>query len=133
MIHVDPRSIVRVRATGLDNMGSVGDKNSICRFSLPGVDPFVLLSVRAIFSGGAGSATLTMKLDHPDDSGLYDFVEREWLNAGTGNVKNIQTTILPEEWALFTYQPLDRLVFDWTNPDAGNMRWALEVGMGRAS
>ena len=134
MIHVDPRSIVRVRATALDNMGSVSDKSSICRFSIPGPDPWVLLFVRAIFSGGTSTtATLTMRFDHPDDTGLYDFLERQWLLVGTGDVKNIQMVILPEEWALFTYQPPGWLVFDWTNPDAGNMRWALEVGMGRAS
>lgn len=133
MIHVDPRSIVRILATGQDNMGSVAEKGSICRFSLPGNDPWVLLSVRAIFKGGSGTATLTMRFDHPDDTEHYDFVEREWLLVGTGDRKNIQTVILPDDWALFTYQPQGRLVFEWTNPDAGNMRWALQVGMGRAS
>ena len=137
MIHYDPRSIVRVRATGIDNMGDVSDPHGGApRFGLrenAGKVPWVLLFVRGIFSLGTGSATLTMKIDHPDESQHFDFKEREWLTVGTGGTRNIQMIILPEELALFTYQWNSELVFEWANPNAGTMRWAIEVGMARAA
>ncbi len=131
MIHVRASNIVRVRESGTGNMGDVTDPQSVARFSLPG-GPFVLLSVRARFTLGTGTNTMTMRIDHPDETQQFDFIEDEWTVAGTTGKDNIRMVVPPKEWALYTYRPDSVLVFDWTNPDAATMRWALEVGMARA-
>lgn len=125
-----PDDIVTLRATGVGDMGSVTDENSVARFSLPGGGKFVLIWAKVQFSGGTGSATLTLKSDHRDTSGLYDFDEvTGWEGMGTDGTTKLDWLVPVEEYPRYIYQAGDVLVWDWTNPDAANMRWAIEMGL----
>jgi hypothetical protein len=125
--------MVKQRGTGVGNMGSVTSEASVARFGLD--DPFVLVWLKARATGGTGSAALTMKLDHTDRSEVYDWTEAEaWAGFGSdGDITDIDWRVPPEEYPRYSYGGGERLVFEWTNPDAGNMRWAIEVGLARAS
>ena len=125
-----PGDVVPFRATGTGNMGDVTDDRSRARFSLP--TKFVLVYLLARFTGGSGSATMTLRRDHRDISGLYDFVEFKWpTTVGTDGEDNISTRIPIDEYPRYVYQAGDVLVLDWTNPNT--QRWAVEVGLADAT
>lgn len=125
-----PDDIVTYRATGVGDMGSVTDENSVARFSLAGGGKFVLIWVKVQFSGGTGSASLTLKSDHRDTNTLYDFDEAApWTGMGTDGTTKLDWFVPVEEYPRYVYQPGDVLVWTWTNPDAASMRWAIEVGL----
>lgn len=125
-----PDDIVPMRATGVGDMGSVTNENSVARFSLPGGGKFVLIWAKVQFTGGTGSATLTLKSDHRETNALYDFDEAEgFASMGTDVTARLDWRIPVEEYPRFVYQPGDVLVWTWTNPDAANMRWAIEMGL----
>lgn len=140
----DPTRIRTFRQTGLDDMGDVTDPKSVARFNLhtiheptPGahferiVASWSLISIFARAIGGTGNATLTLKLDHRDTTGFYDWTLRSWSSFGTdGDRPVVLHRIEPLEadfYSLYTFFQGDELVLDWANPDAGNMRWAVEV------
>lgn len=125
-----PDDIVTYRATGVGDMGSVTDKNSVARFSLAGGGKFVLIWAKVKFSSGTGSATLTLKSDHRDENGLYDFDEAAgWPSMGTDGTTKLDWLIPVEEYPRYVYQAGDVLVWVWTNPDAATMRWTIEMGL----
>ena len=127
-----PDDIITQRATGTGDMGSVTTKTSVARFGLDG--KFVLIWLKVNFSGGTGSATLTLKIDHHDESGLFDFDEAApWASMGADATADLDWRVPVEEYPRYVYQERDVLVFDWTNPDAGNMRWMIEVGLADAT
>lgn len=133
-----PETIRSFRQNGMADMGDVTDRQSVARFALREiampdsrivpVDTWTLVGVRARFIGGSGSATVTLKLDHRDESGLYDWTLREWATRGEDNRNILHRP--SDESDLYGAYPFfygDELVFEWTNPDAGTMRWCLEV------
>lgn len=124
-----PGDVVPFRATGAGNMGDVTDDRSTARFSLP--TKFVLVYLVARFTGGSSFATMTLRRDHRDIGGFYDFAEFEWLRVGTGDKANISTRIPIDEYPRYVYQPGDVLVLEWTNPNT--QRWAVEVGLADAT
>ncbi|KKN11045.1 hypothetical protein LCGC14_1030460 [marine sediment metagenome] len=125
-----PDDIITVRATGVGDMGSVTDENSVARFSLPGGGKFVLIWAKVKFTGGTGSAALTLKSDHRETNSLYDFDEAAaWTGMGTDETPKLDWLIPVEEYPRYVYQAGDVLVWTWTNPDAANMRWTIEMGL----
>jgi len=122
-----PKSIVSIRAEGLGDMGTVTDETSIGRFSLD--QDYVLTRIRGHFSGGSGSATLSLYVDHRDTSGSYDSLLATWSSVGTGGAADLHHRIEAEEQHHWEFRAGDVLCFTWTNPDSGTMRWALEVGL----
>ena len=124
-----PGDVVPFRATGTGNMGDVTNDRSTARFSLP--TKFVLVYLAARFTGGTSSATMTLRRDHRDLSGFYDFAEFTWLGVGTDGEANISTRIPIDEYPRYVYQPGDVLVLEWTNPNT--QRWAVEVGLADAT
>lgn len=134
----EPKDIVTQRATGVGDMGDVTNELSTARFGLPdGQWVLVWLKVRFALelAGATGNATLSMKLDHDDKTGIYDWTEVDpWLACGSdGTLINIDWRIPVEEYPRYTYRPGQQIVFEWTNPDAPKMRWAIEVGLARAA
>ena len=124
-----PGDVVPFGATGTGNMGDVTNDRSTTRFSLS--TKFVLVYVVAKFSGGTSSAKMTLKRDHRDTSGLFDFTEFEWAdNVGTDGEAIVSTRIPIDEYPRYVYQPGDVLVLEWTNPNT--QRWAVEVGLADA-
>ena len=126
-----PRDVISgraQRATGTGNMGDVTDRTSQARFWLD-ADRYALCWLRARFTGGTGSATLTLKLDHRDDIEVYDFTLRDWETMGTSGDAWLYSRITADELFHWTFQRGDIIVFEWTNPDPAVMRWALEVGL----
>ena len=123
-------TIIRLLGTGTQDMGDVTDRTSVARFRLTG--PYTLLFVRALFTGGSGSATMTMKLDRlGDELDLYDFTEDTWLTLGVGGsaISAVRMVVPIDELPIYTYPPDHELVFEWPNPNSGTMRWALELGL----
>lgn len=134
----EPSQIVTQRATGVGDMGDVANELSTARFGLPG-EKWVLVWIKVRFTlelaGATGDATLSMKLDHDDKTGLFDWNEVEpWLECGyDGKITDIDWRVPVEEYPRYTYQPGQQIVFEWPNPDAPNTRWAIEVGLARAA
>jgi len=128
-MYIDPRLIESHVSTGLGNMGDSTDVNSRCRWRIPGAI-YVPVFLRAQFTSGTGSATLSIRRDMTaDDTNLYDFVIKQVLTAGTDGKANVYLSYLADELATFPFFPGDDLVLEWTNPDSGTMRWAVEVGL----
>lgn len=126
---IDPRNIHVGRATGLGDMGDVTDVHSVCRWRIDGA-VFVPVFVRAKFTDGTGSATLSIKKNTLGDTvNLYDFTLKEIATAGTSGKANVSLTYLADELYGFPLYGGEDLVLEWTNPDAGTMRWAVEVGL----
>lgn len=128
-----PSDIVAMRATGTGDMGTVTDRQSTARFSLP-TDMYALVWVRAIFTGGTLNATMRLQLDHREDIGFYDFILRDWPNMGTTEGDDwVYSRKTADEQHQWVFHRGDVLVFTWTNPDPAVMRWSLEVGLADAT
>ncbi len=136
-----PETIRSFYDNGFGNMGDVDDVSSPARFTMREVElddgsqhevaQFVLVGFRMHFTGGAGLATMTLRLDHRDESKLYDWTLRKWGNAGVdaGGKAEIVHTAHDEAdlWGLYPFWAGDELVFTWPDPSAGVTRWAFEV------
>ena len=64
-----------------------------------------------------------------EPSGFYDNVVRNFPGSGTDDVAFIYFRVDKDEQDRWAFAGGDLLVPEWTNPDSGNMRWALEVGL----
>lgn len=94
---------------------------------------FRLTFVRCHFSGGTGSAAMTISVDSTLGS-AYDTLLQTIATAGTGNDVHFRIPaseqLEPSPW---TFQAGDKIKVQWTNPDSGNMIWGLEIGLALAS
>lgn len=94
--------------------------------------PFVLTALIGWATGGTGSATLELKqkiLDEP--SGWFDDVRRKFSEFGTDGDAFIDWRIMEHEHYHWVLSAGDLWVPEWTNPDSGTMRWALEYQIRR--
>ena len=122
-----PDTVVTQRATGMGNMGTVTDKNTTARFSLP--VKYVLVFMRAKFTGGTGNDTMSLYMDHEDESTLFDFLLEEWSSMGADSTAYKEDVTAATSYPHRVFNPGADLVYTWTNPDSGTMRWSLEVGL----
>ncbi len=148
-----PDELIVLTDAGSGDMGDVTDEHSRARFSLErarstGVlpddvserDTAVIVSVRGSFigdTGATGKADCVAKVDSPLGG---DFDKTLWTFPDRGvTVVGAQSTIhfrVPAD-ELFVYYLAgarfdpkgDELVFEWTNPDTGKIRWTLEVAI----
>jgi len=132
---ISPRALHIFRDNGDGNMGDVSKRESKGRFSLD-VDRFALAFVRARFVSGTGTASIKLRLDHPleltyqaGSESLYDFTLWQWDTMGTTGTATLNDRTPEDELHHWTFERGNVLVFEWTNPQAGTMRWALEVGL----
>ena len=60
---------------------------------------------------------------------------KAWAAMGTDGAGGpvVDWRVPVEEYPRYTYQAGDVLVWDWTNPNAGTMRWAIEMGLADAT
>lgn len=86
-----------------------------------------LVYARAHFTGGSGTAAMTIALDSGVDA-AYDTVLYTTQAIGTGADLNLRISDA-EAWA-WTFQDGDALVFTWADPDT--TVYGLEVGLMRA-
>ncbi len=132
MIH--PAIIQPFTQTGTGDMGDVADESSIARIALPSAERYVLATFRALFIGGAGSANLILKIDHRQGVD-FRFTPVTFPASGTGGKAIIEYRVPEDEMFHLIFirdkatGKQDTGVFEWTNPDAGNMRWSYEVGL----
>lgn len=130
----DPSSIQRFRASGTGDMGSVSNEYSVARFSLD-VPRFLPVFVRGTWTdltgGTPANADLAVRIDHNDTSGLHDHTLATFSDMGTGSGGNLNLHLRLQADELYAWiaDQGEYLVFEWTNPDSGYMRWALEVGL----
>lgn len=116
-------------------MGDVTDAQSIARWGLSYEDgpaiPFVLVYVRAWFSGGTGDADMELKQAIASEpSGLFDNVIRKFPDCGTDGDDFVDFRVSDDdEYAHWKWDAGDELVFEWTNPNSGTMVWKLEIGL----
>ena len=94
---------------------------------------FRLVFVRCHFSGGAGTSALSISVASGAGA-AFDTKLFTILQAGTGSDVNFRVSAdelsEPSAWS---FQAGDAIRVNWTNPDAGNMTWGLEVGLALAS
>jgi hypothetical protein len=129
-----PKTIIFQRDGGTGDMGDVTDETDrTARFSLPG--RFSLVFVRAHFGDANGTADMTLNID----SGHGQFFDlRQYTFPAVGRTAadgdaDGHLRIPEEELIHWTYEAGDAIVFEWTNPDSGNIHWGLEVGLRDAS
>jgi len=94
---------------------------------------FRIVFVRCHFTGGSGTAPLAIAIDSTAGA-TYDATLFTITQAGTGS--DVHFRVTSEELAepsAWTLQPGDKIKIAWTNPDAGNMTWGLEVGLALAT
>ena len=117
------QSVVTKTATGTGNIGHL--------FKLD--QKYRLVFIRCHFSGTAGTAPFTISVDSGNGS-AYDARLFRITQAGTNKDVHLRIgggdTGDPSAW---TFQALDSVRIDWTNPDSGNITWGVEVGLALAS
>lgn len=136
---IDLTKIVSQQDTGTSDMGSLAfgrtidatvDDNHKARFWIPD-QKFFLLSVRIHFSLGTGTSTnFVINVD----SGLgeaHDAALMTIVNAGTDG-DDIHFRVSEEELRAghWMFDVRDKVVFTWTNPNDGTMRWGADVRLG---
>ncbi len=98
------------------------------------VRPFVLASLEIHFSGGTGTANLVISRDSFQGS-LYDADLYTITGCGTGTDVNFFVRD-DEVGRRFLFDARegesDQVKLAWTNPDDGNMRWAMRLGLAYA-
>jgi len=124
------RQLERVRnrvisqyATGSGNINKV--------FSLDVA--FRLVFVRCHFAGGTGTADMVVDVDSAQGSAFnvrLHTVTAVGTGADVAFVPGGADVADPSAWS---FQSGDQIRIQWTNPDAGNMNWGLEVGLAIAA
>ncbi len=124
--------IKTIHRSGQGDMGDVSDKASPARFRLRDAvkKGYVLVSFKVHVSGGSGTATLTLRVDHAKGSN-FDVVEATTLNPiGTGaGGKTDHTWVVPrDEYPHYSWSQESELVAVWTDPDGSKAtRWGIEI------
>lgn len=94
---------------------------------------FRLIYIRCHFVGTPGRNPFTLGVDAAAGSN-YDAALFTINRAGTG--RDVHFRLTAEEAAepsAWTFQTGDAIRVRWTNPDAGNITWGLEVGLAPSS
>ena len=119
-------------------MGDVTDRTSPARFTMD-VDQWLLVyarvSSRRIDGGTPGTdvADLTIRLD-ARVTPQYDHTLREIVGFGpTGEQPTYLLRITEDEQSQWVFHRGDILVFEWANPDVGNIEWSIDVGLADAA
>lgn len=130
---VNPRTIVKMTASGLGNMATLADDAVAPRFDID-VARFALVYLRMVFQEGTGDADLTIYQRHRFRTGFHDFPLFEYTDIGESN-RVIDLRIHADELMHYTFDRdvsrgvMDSIVPVWANPNSGTMRWAIEVGL----
>ena len=130
MIH--PSIIQPFTQTGTGDMGDVTDVSSVARFSLPGVERYVLATLRVLFTGGSNSEDMVLRIDHRHGPNFH-FKPVTFAGSGTGGSPIIEYRVTEKEMyhLIFLLDKAtgvqDVAVLEWTNPNT--QRWAVEVGL----
>lgn len=88
-----------------------------------------LVLVRCHFSRetGSGTDTAAMTLSyHRDRDDKHNTLL--WTLAARGDDADVHFRIPLDEREAWTFERGDQLKIEWTNPDPGNLTWALDVG-----
>lgn len=132
---IDPNIIIPFEQTGVGDMGDVTDESSVARFVLPEAWRYVLATINGLFTGGSGTgADLVVRVDHRRGP-LFDFHHVKFEKMGTDDNDRLAYRVPDDDLFHHVYlhdEPMmtqDTIVLTWTNPDPGNMRWAIEVGL----
>jgi hypothetical protein len=114
---------------GDGNMGDVTDETvRTCRFPITR-DGMVMSFVRAHFEGGSGTADFTLYVDrHPVSKQPKTYFQLYTFLA-VGTSKHVHGRWTKDEQDSWQFQKGDEIVIEWTNPDSGNMAWAVELGL----
>ncbi len=125
-------TILFMRDGGKADMGSVTDEaDRLARFAVPeGWGRMAVVNVRIHFRDLTGSATGTAVCVMHKDSGFglpYDAELLEW--AGNGSAEDGVLRNEPNDMPHYVIEKRDWLVFEWTNPDSGNINWSVEIGV----
>lgn len=110
-------------SVGNGNMGTATDPTSRCRYGLTD-RRWGLEFIRGTFKGGTGNADLAIKLAHRN--GVTVFTLHTLKDVGTDG-SQVNLRILPEEARAWEFEPEDKIVLEWTNPNT--QEWTIEVGL----
>lgn len=104
------------------NMGTLDDRTSIARFSRPNL--WVPIRLLGKFSGGSGSATLFMYLDHDPDSAMHSLELKSWATVGTSGTAIFIWQPTYDTLQGFVVPPPAEIVLVWANP-SGGQTWEM--------
>lgn len=121
--------VISIASRGSGVMGDVADRSSICRYSLDG--RFTPIHLRGKFSGGTGSATLTLSVDSRIATNARDATLLSITSVGTSGDAFINHRWPADEAEGWIFEDGDELVLTWPNPDIGNMLWNIDFGLAR--
>lgn len=134
---VRPSDIVKIPQGGNGNMGDVTDRTSPARFTLD-VDLWLLVYARITterIQGTPGTDVddLTFKLD-ASLNGQHNHTLRKVTDVGpTGEKPSYILRVPEDEQQQWVFSRGQILVLEWPNPDAGNIRWAVDIGLADAA
>lgn len=118
------RALRTVRATGTGNLNlTVGP-------SSPATKSLKLVYIRIHFSGGAGTATVTLSVDHASGSAYDTILATIAARGSTGSADCFYPVPAADNQDPSPYLVPAGSAFlvSWTNPDPGNMTYGAEVG-----
>ncbi len=126
---INPFTIIKRRASGSGDMAIVTDNGPNPSFTFD--TPFVLVAIRAWATGGTGNFDLTIyQKIAAERSGVFDKTIETMRNFGIAN-RFFYWRIQVSDEHHWVFDAGDSIVPNWTNPDPGNMTWALEVHVRR--
>jgi hypothetical protein len=127
------KDLVRLRSAGTGNMTGSDDVSTVGRFGIRD-EAWSLVYVRVHFEGGSGTASVTVTVrDRDSDIDDYDSTLIVFTGRGTGTDINFPVPDCQLDRGQWSFDRTQELVFAWTNPQAGTMRWGIEVGLIPAS
>ena len=132
-----PASAIRViQDGGSANMGDVTDTTSPARFTLD-ADRFLLVFIRITTeriqgTPGSDTAGLAIKVDNVLGP-QYDHTLKTIEGIGPTGIASFPLRFTDEERSQWVFKRGDVIVLEWTNPDAGDIRWGVEVGLADAA
>ncbi len=128
---INPFTIIKRRRSGAGEMATVTDVSPNPRFTFD--HPFVLVAIRAWATGGAGNADLTIyQKIAAERSGVFDKTIETMRNFGATN-RRFSWRIQVDDEHHWVFNAGDSIVPVWDNPDIGNMVWAFELHVRRAT
>jgi hypothetical protein len=122
---INPFTIIKRRRSGDGDMATVTADGPNPSFTFD--TPFVLTAIRAWATGGAGNADLTIyQKIAAERSGVFDKTINIMRNFGATH-RFFHWRIQVTDEHHWVFDAGDSIVPNWTNPDPGNMTWALQV------
>lgn len=139
---INPDDVIVLRDGGTANMGDVDGEPVVdaaayarARFILEPASRMAIVKVDIHFSGsGTGVADCLMKRDSIHGT-FYDGILYKFNSVGIIVATSVPVDpvlrIAEDQLIHYIVEDGDHIVFEWTNPDTGNINWGIELSVVR--